>query len=190
MAVAIQNEDDLRGYLMKKYKLYYGFPYPKVTRIGGRVISPEIDLLVISYDNKEVSGYEFKLLKYKANTFNYRRIYEGIGQAIHYFGFGVDNSYLVLGVSKSIPEIVRAALYFEIGEAKKIIGRLQALYGFNCLGMKVWDEDDGSLTTTIKAEGKFPTDSFKDCELNKRNLIDLRLAYSVKFLDKYQISHG
>lgn len=34
---------------------------------------------------------------------NYSRIYAGIGQAISYFKYGVDQSYLIIGLSDNIP---------------------------------------------------------------------------------------
>jgi hypothetical protein len=102
MDYEIQDENDLQYHLMKNYRLG---EFAKVNRISTIEISPDIDSLEINESQKLVIGYEFKLLKYRKNwkKVDFYPMYQGIGQALSYFNFGVDKSYLVLGLSKEIP---------------------------------------------------------------------------------------
>ena len=101
--IEIASEDDLLAYLMERYKLGI---YPKVHGISTLKISPDIDLLHIDEHQKIITGYEFKLLKYRRDwkRVSLEPIYKGIGQALSYFQFGVDKSILILGISKDIPK--------------------------------------------------------------------------------------
>ena len=102
MSYGIQDEDDLQFHLMKTFGLG---EFAKVNRISTIEISPDIDLLDVNESQKLVTGYEFKLLKYRKNwkKVDLNPVYQGIGQALSYLNFGVDKSYLVLGLSREIP---------------------------------------------------------------------------------------
>ena len=117
-------EDDLLAYLMQKYGLG---EFAKVNRISTIDISPDIDLLSINEYQKIVTGYEFKLLRYRKNwkRVDFAPMYKGIGQALSYFQFGVDKSYLILGLSKEIPTRLVSSTMKKIEETIAIFNILK-----------------------------------------------------------------
>lgn len=131
MDYEIQNEDDLQYYLMKKYRLG---EFAKVNRISTIEISPDIDSLEVNESQKLVTGYEFKLLKYRKNwkKVDFYPIYQGMGQALAYFQFGVDKSYLVIGLHKGIPQ---DSLFFAKEKIQEITNMLKTFRTF--IGKKV-----------------------------------------------------
>jgi hypothetical protein len=61
----LKSENDLVVYLGKKEKSYHVNVYPQAKVISRKVkVSPDIDLLKINTDSKEITGYEVKFLKY------------------------------------------------------------------------------------------------------------------------------
>ena len=120
----ILKEDDLLAYFMQKYRLG---EFAKVNRISTIVISPDIDLLSINEYQKIVTGYEFKLLRYRKNwkRVDFAPMYKGIGQAFSYFQFGVDKSYLILGLSKEIPTRLVSSTVKKIEETIAIFNILK-----------------------------------------------------------------
>jgi len=101
-----QNEDDFQAFFIEHFgKAYLGsWLYAKITKIGGELIQPEIDLLDISpfMPGQTITALEFKLLNSRVMKNNYGRIYNGFGQALSYFRYGIDRSYLVIGISDNI----------------------------------------------------------------------------------------
>jgi len=124
MDYEIRDEDDLQFYLMKRFKLG---EFAKVKRISTIEISPEIDLVDVNESQKLVTGFEFKLLKYrkKWKRVSFHSMYQGIGQALSYFQFGVDKSYLVLGLSKGIPDEIFSRTIKKIEETITIFNTLR-----------------------------------------------------------------
>lgn len=181
----IHNEDDFQAYLMKRYpKIFTPDSFPKVHQIAGKTISPEIDLLVMDRRNDIVTGYEFKFLSYKTSDANYRRIREGIGQALLYYQFGIDRSYLVLGVSKKVPLIHSLKIANRIDELANLRKLLGDAYKFDCLGLLVWAEGEEKDKDTFKIyhpKGKFPVSYFKEYELNRQCLLDMRFKFGMKY---------
>jgi len=83
--------------------------YPKVSAIGGKKISPDIDILQIariSQNQFRLIGYEIKLMKFdkKRKGLSWNGFYSGIGQALLYLKNGVHRAFLVLGFHESIPD--------------------------------------------------------------------------------------
>ena len=178
---SLQKEDDLMIQVMKNTYLERGHPFPKITRIAGNIISPEIDLLYIRELNgkKTLTAYEFKLLKSKKNGTNYRHIYEGIGQAIMYFQYGIDFSYLLLGISNnaldSEPFIARM-----IHDATFIMKN-----GLRSFGIKIWRQrNPKNAEVYLKPETNFPLFSSKEYTLCRNNLLSSNFKYSKSFLDR------
>lgn len=184
MSSEIQNEDDFQAYLIKNYpNLFTPDLFPKVYRIAGRTISPEIDLLVIDR-NDVVTGYEFKFLNYKTNNANYKRIREGLGQALLYYQFGVDKSYLVLGVSKKVPEINSLVIANKIDELVNLRQLLEDVYKFDCLGLIVWREGENREKDVFRVfhpKGKFPVHYFKEYQLSKECLLGSKFKFRLKY---------
>jgi len=199
LSIEIQDEDGFEAYLMKTYGTKFGSHlnlYPKIKKIGGKDISPEIDLLHIDHGSKILTGYEFKFLGYKKPGSNYNLIRQGLGQAIMYFQFGIDRSYLVLGLPKKTSELVRAQLHKTIS----MIAVLQTRLNFDCLGIMHWHEDSANgyhLAYQLQAKGKFPYHTWAPTpvgeapktpshfKINRDCIFDLRFHYSKGFLKKY-----
>ena len=189
MSTTIQDEDDFQAHLIKKYRHSFGFNlFPKIRRIVGEPISPEIDLLNVNQREKIIKGYEFKLLGYKTRDANYRYIREGLGQAIQYFQYGVDESYIVFGLSNNIPIKIRWTwVMTRLDNTLKVLQRIKENYHLNCLGAMLWIEERDSfgVVDSLTPEGKFPIDRYKNYKLNKECLLDLRFDWSKKFAEKY-----
>ena len=114
--------------------------YPKVTKIAGKIISPEIDLLGVDKNNNIINGFEFKLLRYKTRDANLRLLYQGIGQAMLYLNYGIDFSYLVLGMPRNAePD----DLYPKIKMIDALIAFLASYNKFNRL--QVWTYDGNNF---------------------------------------------
>lgn len=185
MSIEIRNEDDFQAYFMKKQYHESFFVFPKIRRIAGKTISPEIDLLHIDLPTKTVKGYEFKFLNHKTNDANYRRIREGLGQAILYFQLGVDISFLVLGISNEIPNEKRSAIFTRLIELEILIKRLENVYRFDSLGLLLWDAKSDEFVTRIKPKRKFPINSFEDYKLSKDCLINMKFRSNRNFWKKH-----
>lgn len=101
ISIKINSEDDLVVFLGKKFKTSTKLVYPKVDILSRSTkISPDIDLLIIDSDNNKIIGYETKLLRYieKWRRYDYNSIYMGIGEALLYFQYGIDQVYLCIAV--------------------------------------------------------------------------------------------
>jgi hypothetical protein len=164
----LKSENDLVVYLGKKEKSYHVNVYPQVKVIARKVkISPDIDLLKINTDSKEITGYEVKFLKYVKNwkRHNYFRIYEGIGESLCYFNYGVDKVYLIIGVDNtSVPYEYQKNVYEKLSNDIQTVFILLNLN--NYLGLDVVEQKSDKLIhrfpmVTIKQ--KFPpfTDDIK-----------------------------
>ena len=150
--VEIASEDELLAYLMKRYNLG---KFAKVNRISTYEISPDIDLLdvneyrQIATERGIVTGYEFKLLKYRKDwkRVNFYPMYKGIGQALSYFRYGVDKSILVLGMSSDIP---RESVSSTMSEIESVIESFSTLRAFDTRIRKYFDD---SFKETPMLEG-------------------------------------
>lgn len=178
---SIQKEDDLQIQVMKNIDLGKGFFFPKIRRIAGNRISPEIDLLRISdlVGEKTLIGYEFKLLKSETNDENRRHIYKGIGQALMYFQYGIDFSYLLLGISKN-------AFNSEISDPFiNILYHVTQMGSNPSFGIMVWRErNPKDIETYLKPEASFQYGSSKEYTLCRMNLLNGNFVYDKSFLTK------
>lgn len=97
-----ESEDDFIASFITEFRdIYFGFHiWPKITSIGGVETRPELDLVDIDPLDRKIIGWEFKLLRLNAR--NYSAFYSGIGQALCYFRYGLDQVYLVIGLSEDI----------------------------------------------------------------------------------------
>lgn len=192
MTAEIHDEDDLQACIMEKLMLQMGlcnvYYYAQINRIAGRPISPEIDLLVIRGPLKKETliGYEFKYLRSTKKAVNYRHIYQGIGQALLYFHFGLDISYLVLGISKKIRHVDQISLWKKIDVQLKNILKDR----INCFGVKICYEKDPEreLQTLIEHTDTFPFHLFEDFKFQRDSLLRGNFAFNLKFLERHKKS--
>ena len=82
--------------------------YPKVSAIGGKRITPDIDILEIrrtSTNQFRLIGYEIKLMKFdkKSKGLSWNSFYCGIGQALLYLKNGVHQAFLIIGFHENVP---------------------------------------------------------------------------------------
>ena len=196
--VEIFNEDGLLAHLMEKYKLGR---FAKVSQISTVKISPDIDLLAINEIDKFVTGYEFKLLRYHKgwNKVNFTPVYTGIGQTFLYLQHGVNRSYLVLGLSSSIPDNDVASAIIKIEETVKSLRMLRniptgyrylgqeksvATYGFDCIGIMLWNPNNNSLETKLKAERDYLALRYvEDLRHMNKCLLKKQFKYDEQFLE-------
>lgn len=120
----VSSEDELIVYLGRKEQLF-NLVYPKVDIIARRInVSPDIDLLKIEGISSETIGYEVKYLKYRERwkRFNYRPIYEGLGEALSYLNYGVEKAFLVIGYdSASTPKQDKNKLVKKMEDVKSTL---------------------------------------------------------------------
>lgn len=199
----LKNEYDLECYLIKKYRTKFGNNlFPLVRRIGGEIISPEIDLLNIERKGLNdffITGYEFKFLDCKNADANYKRIYAGIGQALMYFQYGIDRCYLVVGLSKRLSPKTMAMVFSKCTTLSTLMKNLEILPSnpLNYLGFWVFLETQKKgLFNVVKVNGRFPDFPFAnkmDTETNnfvqnRTDLITDRFRDSNRFRKKCGLS--
>jgi hypothetical protein len=156
--------------------------YPKVSAIGGKKISPDIDILQIervSQNQFRLVGYEIKLVKFdkRSKGLGWNSFYSGIGQALLYLKNGVHRAVLVLGFHENIPDDklideFREWLWNKKDLLKRIIG--------NYVSIDTYLYKGGSLTSPIiKAEYDFyPSD--KEVELLSNELLQGKFTFNKK----------
>ena len=182
----IPDEDSFQAHIMKSHGWFAGYAhahFPKVTKIAGEQISPEIDLVNIDFSNKKITGYEFKLLKYQTSDANYKRVHEGIGQTILYFQHGIDRCYLVLGIHSNLS----ARASFQVArKISRVTEHLKKIHNYvPYLGLAVWKEKEDSLSTHIATASDFPISSYEDIRHKKECLLRREFSWSNKFLADY-----
>lgn len=202
MSSEVVDEDGMLRHVNGKWHLG---EYGKIYGISTFRISPDIDLVHIDESSGTVTGYEFKLLTYHKGWRrpNFLPLYSGIGQAMSYFQFGVDRSYLVLGISKKIPkssvhptmDMIDGVLSVFVNLKTFVEGTLEkrkspnmkflSLHlstiplGIDCLGLKIWNEHDDTLVTRLEATRNFPVAMEKDLQHQKDCL--LRKEFKCKY---------
>jgi hypothetical protein len=177
------NEDDFQGFLLKNYRRnFLRNIYPKVTKIAGVNLTPDIDVLGIDFNNKWIAGYEFKVLNKKTKDANYSQIYSGIGQALLCLNYGVDYAYLVLG----IPKTSNIDVYFQ--KIKSVCNLIEfiAKSTNHFDRFKIWTFDEkNSLRGDFEMKTQIPID-----ELSRNNILSMKFTWTKgkHFLTKYSIS--
>jgi len=176
---------------MKKHELNFGHwqtLYPKVDMIRGRKISPEIDILSVDHESKTLTGYELKFLNKRKDT-NYRLVRESLGQAIEYFQFGLDRSYIVLGIpirGKGLKDYIGTSILDLI----TVVRALRWAYNFDSLGIQIWFEDRDKIQTSQEPKRNFPLNMLKSkqfdgCRLDRNCLFSASFHWDLGFLKKY-----
>lgn len=197
----LKNEHDFECFLLKKYSTRFGSNlFPLVKSIGGERISPEIDLLNIERKVKRedtlITGYEFKFLNCKTADASYRRIHQGIGQALMYFQYGIDRCYVVIGISKNLNQKVKVKVLEKCETLRTLMKNLEILpqKPMDYMGMWIFSEEVEEQREgfqTVEVQGRFPDFPVSNADSktytfrqNRNNLIDNRLRYSSSFVKK------
>ena len=128
--------------------------YAKLTHIRRRQTVSEIDLVVVE-GSERAFAYEFKFLRGKDASYNYGRIYQGLGQALLYFWYGFDQSTLCIGVSENLDTAVRKKIEAKIVQALPTIDLIQK--SMPCFGYIAFLEEKDKLKTY---RFSFPKESF------------------------------
>jgi len=151
----VSNEDELIKLVVENQR-WSGFS--RVNQISTKKISPDIDFLRIGeFVPKATFGYEFKLLRFRKdwNKINLMPMYTGIGEALHYFQFGIDQSYLVLGIPSGISSEAFSEALSRIGELKFTLNTFQ-MEGVKCLGLHLWLDDGKKFDTMLTPTKNLP----------------------------------
>jgi hypothetical protein len=173
----------MRRYILPKYPTQAGFKwFPKVSKIAGITLLSEIDLIVIDQNNQKVIGYEFKFLHdVKNQSNNYKAIYSGFGQTLLYFYFGVDQSYLCIGISEKLPKYERIKeKTLQLVSAMENLGKLM---NSKCFGLYVYSERDDYFRI-IPATGYFPVHKIKLSQQDKECILAEKISYVKDFLNE------
>lgn len=132
--MSIFTEDDLVVYLGRKEKTNEDKVYPKVSVMSRTIdVSPDIDLLKINKAGVTI-GYEIKLLKYRKDwqRYNYVQIYEGIGESLLYFSYGIKSVYLIIAYDATL---VPKKDENKILDKLEDVGEFLKLYGLEQIGL-------------------------------------------------------
>lgn len=160
-------------------------------------------MLNIDERRKIVTGYELKLLKYNKRwkRANFSLLYSGIGQALLYLQHGVHRSYLVLGLSPSLPDNSVASTIVKIEETISLFRMLRNIptgyryprrreisvstYGFDCLGIMLWTPNNDLLETKLEVTRNYlPLKYVEDLKHKNRCLLRKEFYCDRKFLEK------
>ena len=172
------NEDEFQAFFIEHFASSYlgNNLYAKTTRIAGEFIQPEIDLLDITplRPGQIVSAYEFKVLNCSRMGDNYSRIYAGIGQAVSYFKYGVDQSYLVIGISDD----VSTANSFRLRGNIRLLGNFVSQLHIDRFQVVMYDESLNEIWDIpyLSPSGRFerdgiPRDFVEPIELARDNIL-------------------
>ena len=174
-----------------------GRNFPRVSVIGRRTkIHPDIDILKIK--DEKLIGFEVKIIKFKEREgWNWEEVYKGIGEALLYLQFGLDQCGLILGFHQDVADEKIDEFCKELRKKKSILSQILGRY-FN-FGIFLWE--GGGIEEITKAEGDFCYSSYqnkfygKEIEkqrkilrnnlLNKEFLWDKRLAQECKYAEKW-----
>lgn len=180
-----KSEDDFEGNLIQNYREFFPIPlFPQVIKISGLFISPELDLISINFKERQVTGFEFKYLHYMTDKANFRLIREGLGQALLYFRYGVDFSYLVVGIPENVSKKVENYVYKGIRVLRDII---EKAYGFYCFNIWIYDLKNRRFFHP-EARVAFPVNNFKDLKHWKDEFLSGRFIWNNKFLINYGLA--
>lgn len=180
-----RNEDEFQAFFIRhlehlgKTRTFLGnWIFAKISQIAGKFIQPEIDLLGFSptsstSPNLLIRAFEFKILNSRRIGNNYNRLYAGIGQALSYFKYGIDQSYLVVGIPANI-------------QGRNVLEKMITAFGgvvrqlhIDSFGVITYDEFTDAVTYPPQlsiGKGKFvrkdaPAGDFRDqVELARENL--------------------
>jgi len=188
----IKNEDDFQAHIMKDHKSLFGKCvrlFPKVDMIRGRKISPELDILSINLKLEKLRGYEFKFLNNRKDN-NYKSVREGLAQAIQYFQYGLDESYIVLGIPKPDPK--EDKLGSCVPDLITLVRSLIWAYSFDSLGIYVWFEDRDLIQTCESPRRNFPLQKltsaeFNDYLLDRMCLLKDSFHFDLGFIKKHKL---
>lgn len=183
----VSSEDDLIVYLGREEKSYAHKVYPKVSIISRRIeVSPDIDLLKIDPTSKETIGFETKYIRYRKiwKRFDYRSVYEGFGESLLYFDYGIEKVFLVIGYdTASVPEQASGKLMSKIGA---VMTSVLYTYLHNVLGLRVIQTygevvTDDRIFSDVKSKYYCPV---KDWNFRKQCLINEEFSYNQKLYDR------
>jgi hypothetical protein len=131
----------------------------------------------------------FKFLNFKSNEANYKQICAGTGQALLYLNYGIDVTYLVLGVSEKADN----------NRLSQIINYVENLYLFlvysGCRRFQfwIWNQKTNQLITS-KEDYYMPkqvTLWWYITTLSKQDIFDNKFVWTKgkKFCEKYGIKY-
>jgi len=105
--VKYMRENILRHYINRNKSISW---YPFVRKIGENRLPLEMDLILVENDTGTGVGYEFKYLDYEKPWKNYYNLYKGLDQIFSYFTYGIDQGWLIIGVSKKVADQISEKL--------------------------------------------------------------------------------
>ncbi|MHB8483395.1 MAG: hypothetical protein ACYDBV_11785 [Nitrospiria bacterium] len=138
--------------------------FPKVSVIGRTRIVPDIDVLQIKEENgsNKLIGFEIKLIKLREEKtqpigLDWKRIYEGIGEALLYLQFGLDRCGLILGFHKNVPDEQIDQFSNKFEQKSDLLSKIFPPYF--CLG--IFKYEHGGIFEIIKITNDF---SYYGCD--------------------------
>jgi len=168
--------DFMINFVKRFHNLFKGSLFPSVYEIGGKRISPDIDLLAIDLRQRRARGYEFKYLSYETIDANYKAIYQGIGESLLYLDHGLDQTFLVLGISKDIPEGTSKGTISKIVQVRSFLDTLINDYNFDCFGFYVWEVQKTILSDILEADGFYRLEGMQQ-RLRKQEILQGKFKF-------------
>lgn len=132
--------------------------FPQVSAIGKDLIVPDIDILQVKEkkESKTLIGLEVKIAKLRKEKdkiigFAWEQIYKGIGEALLYFQYGVDQCGLILGFHENLRDVDIRWLCKYLEYNKSLFHKILGPY-FN-LGIFMYEK--GGIYEITKASTNF-----------------------------------
>lgn len=192
----LRREDDFQAFFIRDFgdACFEGLLYAKITKIAGEPIQPEIDLLDIMgmEPTPNLRAFEFKILHGKNESNNYKGVYAGLGQALSYFKYGIDQSFLIIGISADVPQLQTEKVKAIIANVGETFSQITE----NRFQIRMYREEIDEVTDfpAIPPSGKYTSreypKGFHDyIELSRNNLLALHfpMTKSKNFFKKHQI---
>jgi len=173
--------------------LSYCDVYPKVSAIGGKKISPDIDILQIESFPKNrfrLIGYELKLIKFdkRCKGLSWNSLYSGIGQALLYLKNGVHRAFLVLGFHENIPDDKSVKEFREwLWDKRELLKRIVGNY----VSVDTYLYKGSPLNAPIiEAESDFQPSDDEEVKLLSNELLQGKFTFNKKLKEDLNVLYG
>lgn len=102
--------------------------YVGVSKLAQKNITPDIDILIMTYQS-EIVGYEIKILgSDKGGNVSKTEFYKGIGEALMYLRYGIEKVGLICGFKNSLNNEKIENFIQELKNEKDLLKRILGKY--------------------------------------------------------------
>jgi len=191
--MGINSENEFQSKIMREliYEHYINSNkkitwFPKVNYIDKKRTLSELDLIIVENKNETIIGYEFKFLKYKNPSLNYKYIYSGLGQIQLYFWHGVDKGILCIGISSKVSDDIKR----KIQQITATIHNMCSLSNMYYLGILVYWEEEDKFTPFLLPQTKYPNDKIPLIKEEREKILSRNMSWEKKWLKNHGLPNS